>query len=137
MYFKNNPLVNIINYKFISILIIANLFTIPVYADCLKDLGGEVFCGAGRCLIGSKHIYENEYGTVWCSKYHEGGIVKKLDGHVVCGRGDCAKNTAGEVFCSSVIGGSVLKDSRGNVRCYGSCERATLENCENTKADKS
>lgn len=27
-------------------------------ADCIKDLHGEVYCGAGRCMIDSK-------GTVW------------------------------------------------------------------------
>ena len=107
------------------------------YAECVKDLRGEVYCGAGRCVIGSSLAYENRYGTVWCSKYYEGGAIKTLDGRVLCGKGSCAKNSAGEVFCSSEIGGAVLKDSRGNVRCYGKCERGTLDNCENTVAESS
>ena len=106
-------------------------------ADCLKDLSGEIFCGAGNCVVGSRFVYDNKYGTVLCSKYYQGGATKTLDGHVLCGKGDCAKSRNGEVFCSSVVGGSVLKDSKGNVRCYGTCEPASLDNCESTKAGSS
>ena len=127
----------IIFFRRISLLAITILLTSFSYADCVKDLSGEVFCGAGRCVIGSSFDYDNKYGTVWCSKYYKGGAVKTLDGRVVCGKGDCAKNSDGEVFCSSIISGSVLKDSKGNVRCYGNCERATLDNCENTVAESS
>lgn len=121
----------------IILLAITILLMSFVYADCVKDLSGEVYCGAGQCVVGSTFEYDNKYGTIWCSKYYEGGAVKTLDGRVLCGKGKCAKNSKGEVFCSSKIGGAVLKDSRGHVRCYGNCERATLENCENTVAESS
>ena len=98
-------------------------------ADCIKDLRGEVYCGAGRCIVDSK-------GTVWCSRHYKGDAEKTLDGRVLCGKGQCAKDIDGHVFCSSEIGGAVLVDSRGRVRCYGRCEPASADDCENTRADK-
>lgn len=105
-------------------------FLIATYAsaDCKKDIHGEVFCGAGRCLI-------DRDGTVWCSRHYEGGAEITLDGQVLCGKGRCAKDKYGRIFCSSEIGGTVLIDGRGRVRCYGQCEPATVDNCESTRAD--
>jgi len=97
-------------------------------ADCVTDSRGEVYCGAGRCIVDSK-------GTAWCSRHHDGDVKITLDGQVLCGIGQCAKNSDGQVFCSSEVGGAVLIDSRGRVRCYGQCESATTDNCENTQAD--
>ena len=97
-------------------------------ADCMKDLSGEVYCGAGRCVVDSK-------GTIWCSRHYEGDAKKTLDGQVLCGKGQCAKGKDGQFLCSSEIGGAVLIDSRGRVRCYGECEPATADNCENPIAD--
>lgn len=99
-------------------------------ADCAKDIGGEVFCGGGECLRDSA-------GTIWCSRHDRGGAQKTLDGRVLCGRGRCAKDTGGRIFCSSNPGGAVLRDSRGRVRCYGECEPASADHCENTRADAS
>jgi len=112
----------------IGLLAMALLMMTIASADCVKDLHGEVYCGAGRCMIDSK-------GTVWCSRHYEGGAVKTLDGQVLCGRGQCAKDINGQVSCSSEIGGAVLIDSRGRVRCYGQCELATGDNCESIRAN--
>jgi hypothetical protein len=114
----------------IALLTIALVVTPIASADCLSDLRGEVYCGAGRCKVDSR-------GTVWCSRYYEGDAVITLDGEVLCGKGQCAKRSDGRVFCSSEIGGAVLKDSRGHVRCYGQCEPATADKCEHTRADSS
>lgn len=97
-------------------------------ADCVKDLRGEVYCGAGRCIVDSK-------GTVWCSRHYDGDAKITSNGQVLCGVGQCAKNSAGQIFCSSQVGGAVLIDSGGRVRCYGQCEPASADNCENTRAD--
>ena len=107
----------------IGLLLIAGI----VSADCIRDIRGEVYCGAGQCLTDSK-------GNVWCSRHYEGGAVKTLDGQVLCGRGLCDTDIRGQVVCSTEIGGSVLKDGRGRVRCYGQCEPATVEHCESTPA---
>jgi hypothetical protein len=108
----------------LSVLLMATITS----ADCKKDIRGEVFCGAGRCLV-------DRDGTVWCSRHYEGGAAITLDGQVLCGKGRCAKDKYGQVFCSSEIGGAALIDSRGRVRCYGQCEPATVDNCESTRAD--
>ena len=114
----------------VVVLVMALLMTAITYADCVKDLRGEVYCGAGRCLV-------DREGTIWCSRYFDGDAETTLDGQVLCGKGQCAKRSDGQVFCSSEIGGAVLKDSRGRVRCYGQCEPATADQCENTRADSS
>jgi len=111
-----------------GLLVMAMLMAAITFADCIKDLRGEVYCGAGHCLVDSN-------GIVWCSRYYEGDAEKTLDGRVLCGKGHCAKNIDGEIFCSSEIGGVVLVDSRGRVRCYGQCEPASADNCESTRAD--
>jgi hypothetical protein len=97
-------------------------------ADCATDAYGEAYCGGGRCI-------RDHDGTVWCSRYYQGGAQTTRDGRVLCGKGQCAKSTRGEIFCSSVVGGAVLKDSKGRVRCQGRCEAATAAQCENTPAD--
>ena len=109
---------------FLTTLLMATMTS----ADCKQDLRGEVYCGAGRCLV-------DRDGTVWCSRHYEGGAAITLEGQVLCGKGRCAKDKYGKVFCSSEIGGAVLVDSRGRVRCYGQCEPATVDNCESTRAD--
>ena len=109
---------------FVMVLLMADITS----AGCIKDLRGEVYCGAGRCIVDSE-------GAVWCSRHHDGDVKITLDGQVLCGVGQCAKNRDGQVFCSSEVGGAVLIDSRGHVRCYGQCEPATTDNCENTPAD--
>jgi hypothetical protein len=112
----------------IGLLVITSLLAAITSADCAKDLRGEVYCGAGRCIVDSK-------GTVWCSRHYDGDAEITLDGQVLCGKGQCAKDSDGQVFCSSEVGGAVLIDSRGRVRCYGRCEPATADECENIRAD--
>ena len=112
----------------IVLFVTALLASAITSADCVKDSRGEVYCGAGRCIIDSE-------GTVWCSRHYDGDAQITLDGRVLCGKGQCARGGNGRVFCSSEVGGAVLIDSRGNVRCYGQCEPATADKCENTRAD--
>lgn len=105
------------------------MLVIPVFtsADCLKDRYGEIYCGAGRCLVDSS-------GVVLCSRYYDGYAERTSDGQVLCGKGQCVKRRDGLVYCSTEIGGAVLLDSSGSARCYGQCEPATAEMCENTRA---
>ena len=112
----------------IGLLVMSLLVAAFASADCIRDLRGEVYCGAGRCLV-------DRNGSVWCSRHYDGDAEITLDGQVLCGKGQCAKGSDGQLFCSSEVGGAVLIDSRGRVRCYGQCEPATADNCENTRAD--
>jgi len=44
-------------------------------------------------------------------------------GVVICGRGDCAKDKAGNVFCSKYLFGGARLDEHGNVVCgKGQCK---------------
>ncbi|MEA2080045.1 MAG: hypothetical protein U9P00_09350 [Pseudomonadota bacterium] len=115
-------------FSSIGLLAIALLMTAIASADCLRDPRGEVYCGAGRCIVDSK-------GSVWCSRHDDGDAKITLDGQVLCGKGQCAKDSNGQVFCSSEVRGAVLIDSRGRVRCYGLCEPASADECENARAD--
>ena len=117
-----------IKFRRLRLFVIASLIAAAASADCVTDVRGEVFCGAGRCIVDGK-------GTVWCSRYYEGDAEITLEGQVLCGKGQCAKNTDGQVFCSSEVGGAVLVDSRGHVRCFLRCEPATADMCESTRAD--
>ena len=58
--------------------------------------------------------------------------VKELDG-VVCARGQCAETARGQLICSAVDGGAVFVDVKG-IRCYGQCERASVDLCERSVA---
>jgi len=111
---------------FVMVLVIPSFIS----ADCLKDSYGEVYCGAGRCLMDNK-------GKIWCSRYYDGDVVRTSTGELLCGKGQCTKRSNGRVFCSTEVGGTALLDSRGQVRCYGQCEPATEEMCENTRAGSS
>ena len=91
-----------------ELLAILCLLAPAALADCAKDLNGEVYCGAGRCA-------RDQAGTIWCSRFFEGGAQTTRDRRVLCGKGQCAKSIRGEIFCSSEVGGAVLKDSYGKV----------------------
>ncbi len=117
-------------YAVIGALAILCAIPSAAFADCARDSRGEVYCGQGRCM-------NDRQGVIWCSRYFEGGAERTQDGRVVCGRGQCARDIRGEIFCSTVESGPVLRDSRGRVRCYGQCERARPQHCENTLADAS
>jgi len=99
-------------------------------ADCAKDVRGEVYCGAGRCLA-------DRDGTIWCSRFYNGGVAVTRDGAVVCGRGRCATDIHGRTYCSSELDGAVTIDIKGRVRCYGRCELASRALCEHTIAGSS
>lgn len=114
----------------IGLFVMVLVFPAITSADCLKDRYGEVYCGAGRCQADSS-------GTVLCSRYYDGDAERTSDGQVLCGKGQCVKRSDGLVFCSTELGGAVLLDSSGNARCYGQCEPATVEMCENTRAGSS
>ncbi|MFT5702533.1 MAG: hypothetical protein ACI8ZB_005455 [Desulforhopalus sp.] len=115
-----------------SIVLFLMVLVIPAItsADCLKDRYGEVYCGAGQCEV-------DYNGIVLCSRYYDGYAERTSDGQVVCGKGQCVKRSNGSVFCSTEVGGAVLLDSKGSARCYGQCEPATVEMCENTRAGSS
>ena len=99
------------------------------FAECVQTLHGDVFCGAGRCLI-------DRSGNVLCSKHDRGDAEITIHGKVLCGKGDCAKDINGSILCSSEIGGAVFVDAMGYVHCYGRCEPATVAHCEAIPADK-
>ena len=105
------------------------LATAPVFAACLQTLHGDVYCGAGRCLV-------DRDGRVWCSKFPRGDAEKTIHGIVLCGKGACAKDINGTVLCSSELDGAVFVDAKGLVHCYGRCEAATAAHCEAVRADK-
>jgi len=55
-----------------------------------------------------------------------GACATDLSGVVMCGRGDCAKNKAGDVFCSKYLFGGARLDQHGNVVCgKGQCLAGT------------
>lgn len=114
----------------ISLIGIGLIIPVVTSAECLKDQYGEVYCGAGLCQI-------DRSGVVRCSRYYDGAAERTSNGQVLCGKGQCVKRSDGMVFCSTEVGGAVLLDSRGNARCYGQCEPATEEMCENTRAGSS
>jgi hypothetical protein len=113
----------------LTLLIVVPLFAPVVSADCIKDIRGEVYCGAGQCLV-------DRTGKAWCSRFYEGGARKTLEGQVLCGKGQCVKNRDGEILCSTEVGGAALIDNRGIARCYGQCELASEAMCENTPAGR-
>ncbi len=111
-----------------AVVAVAARAAAPAGADCVKDIEGEVWCGAGRCA-------RDQDGVHWCSRFDDGGADTNREGVVLCGRGECARTWRGNLYCSAVEGGAVLKDSRGQVRCEGRCEPARAEHCERTRAD--
>ena len=58
-----------------------------------------------------------------------GGVGSGLDGEVVCGPGECARDQKGVVKCSSRPGGSVIVDINGQVLCVGGCVRGDRKHC--------
>ena len=106
------------------------LLSFTVLADCAPNRSGEVFCGAGDCI-------SDRSGVIWCSRYRDGGAYLTRDGHAMCGKGQCARDPRDRIFCSTEPGGAAMKDVRGLVRCYGQCELAKPEWCENSVAGRS
>ena len=117
-------------FRGLGILAILWLLSPVSSAACAKDRRGEIYCGGGDCI-------SDRSGVIWCSRFKDGGAQITRDGQVLCGKGQCARDTRGRIFCSSMNGGAALKDSRGHVRCFGQCEQAQKEWCENTLAGSS
>jgi hypothetical protein len=101
--------------------------TLPVLADCMQDLHGNVFCGRGQCMT-------SLYGQVVCSGYEDGGAHRTRYGEAVCGKGQCVRVGNGDLYCSTVEKGSARLDLYGEPRCEGACERASVDNCDTRPA---
>lgn len=87
-------------------------------ADCVKEISsGDVICGQGPCMTTAR-------GLAFCAPSRFGTVQNTLDG-VVCARG--------QLICSAVDGGAVFVDVKG-IRCYGQCERASVDLCERSVA---
>jgi len=71
-------------------------------------------------------------GLAFCAPSRFGTVQNTLDG-VVCARGQCAETARGQLICSAVDGGAVFVDVKG-IRCYGQCERASVDLCERSVA---
>ncbi|TMB52327.1 MAG: hypothetical protein E6J56_16405 [Deltaproteobacteria bacterium] len=95
-------------------------------ADCVKEISsGDVICGQGPCMTTAR-------GLAFCAPSRFGTVQNTLDG-VVCARGQCAETARGQLICSAVDGGAVFVDVKG-IRCYGQCERASVDLCERSVA---
>ena len=86
---------------------------------------GDVICGQGPCMTTAR-------GQAFCAPSRFGTVQNTLDG-VVCARGQCAETARGQLICSAVDGGAVFVDVKG-IRCYGQCERASVDLCERSVA---
>jgi len=71
-------------------------------------------------------------GLAFCAPSRFGTVQNTLDG-VACARGQCAETARGQLICSAVDGGAVFVDVKG-IRCYGQCERASVDLCERSVA---
>lgn len=91
-------------------------------ADCAADLDGEMICGMGKCE-------RDHYGSVFCSRFNNGGAMRDGYGKVYCGIGDCSRNQYGNVYCSKVVGGGAARDRYGEVKCAGGCEPGRVDYC--------
>ena len=77
------------------------------YADCATDLTG----------------------TVYCSKYPNGGATTNITREVECGKGQCRTDSVGSVKCSRIEGGGAGVDSIGSVKCLDGCESGSTAMC--------
>ena len=107
--------------SFILLVLLGSQIQI-VYADCAADLYGEMVCGIGKCQ-------RDQYGTVFCSRFNNGGAMRDSYGSVYCGIGDCDRDQYGKVYCSKVIGKDAARDRNGQVKCANDCEPGQIENC--------
>ena len=109
--------------QFIFTGLLLGQFMSAVMAECAANIHGEMICGMGKCV-------RDQYGTVFCSRYNQGGAVRDGYGTVYCGIGDCARDQYGKVYCSKYVGGGAARDSYGEVKCAGECEAGRIENCQ-------
>nr|VFK67275.1 MAG: hypothetical protein BECKUNK1418G_GA0071005_11337 [Candidatus Kentron sp. UNK]VFK72611.1 MAG: hypothetical protein BECKUNK1418H_GA0071006_11257 [Candidatus Kentron sp. UNK] len=99
-----------------------------VRADCIRDRGGDVVCALGACERDRK-------GDVFCTGLG-GGIAADDRDRLFCGIGQCRRDRDGDIWCSIVQGGGAATDSRGEVKCYGGCERGRQKLCKPGKSGK-
>jgi hypothetical protein len=109
--------------RFIFTGLILGQFMSVVMAECAPNIQGEMVCGMGKCE-------RDQYGTVFCSRYNQGGAVRDGYGTVYCGIGDCARDQYGKVYCSKYVGGGAARDSYGEVKCAGECDTGRTEYCQ-------
>jgi len=69
----------------------------------------------------------------WVCAPPNGGMETDINGKIVCGPGQCARDSAGKVMCSSVPGGAVTMDSTGKVLCVEGCVAAASSYCAKPK----
>ena len=62
-----------------------------------------------------------------------GSIAADAAGQVVCGRGECLKDSAGRWMCSIEVGGHVGQSANAQAVCTGGCEQASASLCEAAK----
>ena len=105
------------------VFLILFLLATPVFAECMRDLEGRSICGQGPC---AKDIR----GVVYCAGDRFGTATRDDRGNVVCGLGKCAKDWRGNIYCSTESGGDVIRNNRGEIDCFGTCQLATIELCE-------
>ena len=67
-------------------------------------------------------------GEIACSPPF-GGIVRTLDGRMLCGPGKCMISAFGQAFCSTEMYGSATINSFGEPVCTGGCVAASAEEC--------
>lgn len=79
--------------------------------------------------IANAECAANSIGTVYCSKYPNGGAITNIIGTVECGKGQCRRNSIGSVKCSRVEGGGAAVNSIGIVKCLGGCESGESSMC--------
>jgi len=77
-------------------------------------------------------VHDHGARAAFCAPSRFGTVQNTLDG-VVCARGQCAETARGQLICSAVDGGAVFVDVKG-IRCYGQCERASVDLCERSVA---
>ena len=110
----------------LTVLIILGLQQ-DVFAECLTDRFGDVYCGRGNCAL-------DKLGNVSCSRYLFGDAVLDKNGSTVCGKGKCVLSTRFDSFyCSAIEAGGAAIDRLGAVKCYGGCELANASMCERVK----
>ena len=65
----------------------------------------------------------------WVCSPPNGGMETDINGNVVCGPGQCARDSTGKVMCSSVPGGAVVIGTNGKVLCVEGCVAAASSYC--------
>ncbi len=71
----------------------------------------------------------NKAGTVFCSRYSNGGIVLDSMDEFQCGKGECIKDSMDNILCSRKEGGGAAFDSMEKVKCLDGCEPAASSMC--------